>query len=143
MTERQIATIARGLAVIPFYPREEHDVILLQLAAFVEQPEQLQWLVDAAIANMPEWRGVAALRALYAERPRLEKHPDSECSKCGGCGYETIYRGNYSFAQRCSCWAVGNPAPLESGGGEGPRAVTAGTLQPVAALIPASRKRAQ
>lgn len=89
----EIAAIARDLVTIPFYPREDHDVVLRQLGKFVDRPERLRWLVDTAVASMRAWAGIVELRGLYCTRfPPADGHEEN-CSLPGFTAADSEARG--------------------------------------------------
>ena len=80
LTPKELALIGEDLLVIPFYPIAHHDVILRMLERFVDRPERLRWLVDAAVMNLPQWGGVPALRGLYCTRFKPADGIEADCA---------------------------------------------------------------
>lgn len=60
------------LATLPYFPASEgaRKAIMRHILAICDRPERLEWLVDAALAHLRAWEGLATLRALYATRWR-------------------------------------------------------------------------
>lgn len=83
ISKTEMAVIGRDLATIPFYPREDHDVVLRQLSRFVDSPRKMQWLVDTAVASMRKWGGIPELRGLYCTRFKPADGCEESCSLPG------------------------------------------------------------
>lgn len=84
MTSEQFTTMCRDLLVIPYYPRDQHDIVLRQLERFVDRPERLRWLVDAAVSNMRTWTGLQELRGIYCSRFKPADGIEADCIETPG-----------------------------------------------------------
>lgn len=104
MTQQEIADVARDLVVIPYYPRDEHDVILRQISKFADSEVRLRGTVDLAVTRMMTWGGIPALREIW-EGLAPEFNPDPACVECGGIGWTIVFKGGAEGAKRCGCWA--------------------------------------
>lgn len=64
------ARILEALMTIPYYPREQHALILEQVYKFARsaQDANLEKFVDDAVQAMRQWSGVGELRGLWCNR---------------------------------------------------------------------------
>src|SRR5215471_16215768 len=61
------AYVCRSLLTIPYYPADQHEIILLAILEFVDDDiAHLKWLIRTAMIAWRKWEGIAELRALYA-----------------------------------------------------------------------------
>jgi hypothetical protein len=58
--KEQIANAVGELAAIPYFPADEYArrAIMRQIAKFVDRPDHLHWLVNAALNTMRHWDGM-------------------------------------------------------------------------------------
>jgi hypothetical protein len=72
-TPKELADACEGLQLIPYYPKEQHSLVLKQLSKFISDQSMLEWFVDAAVNSMPRWMGIGELRGLWCQkRPPLD-----------------------------------------------------------------------
>jgi hypothetical protein len=79
--KEQIAKAVGELAAIPYFPADEHArrAIMQQISKFVDCPNHLRWLVNAALNTMRHWDGIPELRGLYCTRFKPADRIEADC----------------------------------------------------------------
>jgi len=79
--KEQIANAVGELAAIPYFPADEHArrAIMQQIAKFVDRPDHLRWLVNAALNTMRHWDGIPELRGLYCTKFKPADRIEADC----------------------------------------------------------------
>ena len=90
ISEQQAIEAVGELGAIAYFPAgaAPQAAIMRALCAFVSGPRELGWLVDTAVNNMREWKGIAELRALYCVR--FKPADGTEGSACTIAGYTPL-----------------------------------------------------
>jgi hypothetical protein len=68
--QEAIIDAVMALSMIPFAPQkpDQHEQLMIALAAFADKPDALKWTVGIAVANWHQWLGIAELRGIYCSR---------------------------------------------------------------------------
>jgi hypothetical protein len=79
--KEQIANAVGELAAIPYFPADEYArrAIMRQIAKFVDRPDHLHWLVNAALNTMRHWDGIPELRGLYCTKFKPADGIEADC----------------------------------------------------------------
>jgi hypothetical protein len=79
--KEQIARAVGEMAAIPYFPADEHALraIMQQISKFVDRPDRLRWLVDAALNTMLQWGGISELRGLYCTKFKPADGIEADC----------------------------------------------------------------